>query len=52
VHPTAARKPYEVSVDGRLSALMGVEAFPNMRTVEEIVAEEAIPANKTAVGRD
>jgi len=52
VHPTGARKPYEVSVYGRLSALMGVEAFPNMRTVAEIVAEEAIPANKTAGGRD
>jgi site-specific DNA recombinase len=52
VHPTGARKPYEVSVYGRLSALIGVEAFPNMRTVEEIVAEEAIPTNKTAGGRD
>jgi hypothetical protein len=27
--------------------LTRVEAFPNMRTVAEIVAEEAIPANKT-----
>lgn len=44
VHPTAKRMPYEVNVYGRLAAIMGVDLFPTMRTNEEIVAAEAIPA--------
>ena len=44
VHPTGKRMPYEISVYGRLAAIMGVDLFPTMRSNEEIVAAEAIPA--------
>jgi site-specific DNA recombinase len=50
VHPTGHSKPYEVSVYGRLSAMLGVELFPNMRTAEQIVQEERIPNSATASG--
>jgi site-specific DNA recombinase len=42
VHPTGKRMAYEVSVFGRLAAMMGVDLFPTMRSPEEIVAAEAL----------
>jgi len=42
VHPTEYRAPYEVSVYGRLSAIMGVDLFPTMRSNKEILAEEGL----------
>lgn len=44
VHPTDKRMPYEISVYGRLSAMMGVDLFPTMRSNAEIIAAEALPA--------
>ena len=40
VHPTEYRAPYEVSVYGRLSAIMGVDLFPTARSNAEIIAAE------------
>jgi site-specific DNA recombinase len=40
VHPTAVKQRYEISVYGRLSAVMGVELFPTARSSEEIIAQE------------
>jgi site-specific DNA recombinase len=42
VHPTEYRKPYEVSVYGRLSAIMGVDLFPTIRSNQEILAGEGV----------
>lgn len=46
VIPTAARKPYEFTLHGRLSALTGAEVFPR-RAFDEMVAEQGV-----AVGSD
>jgi hypothetical protein len=49
VHPTAARKPYEVTPLARLTAMMGAELFPTMRTADEMLAEQggsAVPIRK------
>jgi len=43
VHPTAYREPYEVSVYGRLSAMLGVDLFPTARSNAEIIAAEGLP---------
>jgi site-specific DNA recombinase len=40
VHPTEYRAPYEVSVYGRLSAMLGVDLFPTARSNAEILAAE------------
>jgi site-specific DNA recombinase len=51
VHPTGYRKPYEISIYCRVSAIMGgVELFPATRSNAEILQSEgvslaAIPAN-------
>ena len=42
VHPTEYRAPYEVSVFGRLSAIMGVDLFPTARSNTEILAAEGL----------
>jgi site-specific DNA recombinase len=42
VHETAERAEYEVSVYGRLAAVMGIDLFPAMRSSEEILAEEGV----------
>jgi hypothetical protein len=42
VHPTGWGEDYKVSVFGTLSALMGVELFPTMRSDEEILAQEGL----------
>ena len=39
VHPTGKRKPYEVTPYARLSAIMGFEMFPKMRTTDEMLVE-------------
>jgi hypothetical protein len=44
VHETVERRSYEVSVYGRLAAIMGVDLFPTMRTPSEIIEEEAFGA--------
>jgi DNA invertase Pin-like site-specific DNA recombinase len=42
VHPTPYRADYGISVFGRLSAIMGVDLFPTMRSNKEILAEEGV----------
>jgi site-specific DNA recombinase len=42
VHPTPAKAPYDVSVYGRLSAIMGVDLFPTARSNKEILAAEGV----------
>lgn len=42
VHPTKKRHPYEVTPYARLSAIMGVELFPKVRTTEEMLAEQGL----------
>jgi site-specific DNA recombinase len=40
VHPVDFRQPYEVTVYGRLSAIMGMNLFPTTRSGAQIIAEE------------
>jgi site-specific DNA recombinase len=42
VHPTAKRHPYEVTPYARLSAIMGIELFPPVRSPEEMLAEQRV----------
>ncbi|MGY4433967.1 site-specific DNA recombinase [Bradyrhizobium sp. F1.13.1] len=42
VHPTGKRMPYEITPYARLSAIMGVELFPKVRSTEEMLAEQGI----------
>lgn len=42
VHPTGKRKPYEVTPHARLSAIMGLELFPKMRSATEMLAEQGV----------
>lgn len=44
VIPTAARKPYEFTLHGRLAALTGAEVFPR-RAFDEMVAEQGVAAS-------
>jgi len=46
VHPTGKRKPYEVTPYARLGAIMGIELFPKMSSVEEMLAEQGVVATK------
>jgi hypothetical protein len=39
VHPTGKRMPYEVTPYARLSAIMGVELFPTMRSTDQILED-------------
>jgi DNA invertase Pin-like site-specific DNA recombinase len=55
VHPTAARKPYEITPLARLTAIMGSELFPTMRTADEMLAEQggsAVPIRGAKGERD
>jgi site-specific DNA recombinase len=45
VHPTDKRKPYEVTPYARLGAIMGVELFPTISSVEEMLAEQGVSAS-------
>jgi site-specific DNA recombinase len=40
VHPTGKRMPYEITPYARLSAIMGVDLFPKVRSNEEILKEQ------------
>ncbi|MGY3506315.1 recombinase family protein [Bradyrhizobium sp. USDA 4471] len=42
VHPTGKRMPYEITPYARLSAIMGVELFPTVRSTEEILKEHGV----------
>ena len=42
VHPTGKRMPYEVSPYARLTAIMGVELFPKVRSTKEMLAEQGV----------
>jgi site-specific DNA recombinase len=44
VHPVGHREPYDISVYGRLSAIMGrADLFPTARSNKEILAAEGFP---------
>jgi DNA invertase Pin-like site-specific DNA recombinase len=45
VHPTAKMKPVEVTPYTRISAIMGLELFPKMRSTAEMLAEQGVAAN-------
>jgi site-specific DNA recombinase len=42
VHPTPKRHPYEVTPYARLSAIMGIDLFPKLRTPEEMLREQGL----------
>jgi site-specific DNA recombinase len=42
VHPTPKKRPYELSLYARVSAVGNLELFPAVRTHEKIVAEEGV----------
>jgi hypothetical protein len=42
VHVTGKRRPVEVTPYARLSAIMGVDFFPKMRTSQELLAEQGL----------
>jgi site-specific DNA recombinase len=48
VHPTGRRQQYEVTPYARLSAIMGLELFPKMRSTTEMLAEQGVPPTKIA----
>jgi site-specific DNA recombinase len=53
VRPTDYRKPYSVSVYGRLSAMLGgVDLFPTRRSNEEILAEEGVSLPRYRQGHE
>jgi site-specific DNA recombinase len=43
VHPTAKGQPYEISLYGRLSEIIGADLFPDRRSNKEVVAAEGLP---------
>lgn len=45
VHPTAKRMPCEVSVYGRISAMLGVNLSPQPESVKEIVEDQGLPGS-------
>jgi site-specific DNA recombinase len=47
VHPTARRKPYEVTPYAQLGAIMGFEMFPKIRSTTQILEEQGF-SNITA----
>ena len=47
VHPTEYRAPYDISVYGRLSAIMGVNLFPTKRTNREILKSEGVSCGES-----
>jgi chromosome segregation ATPase len=42
VHPTGKRQPYEISIYGRLAAIMGVDLFPTQRSAAQILDSEGV----------
>jgi site-specific DNA recombinase len=42
VHPTEKRQPYEISIYGRLAAIMGVDLYPTQRSTAEILSSEGV----------
>ena len=42
VHPTPKKRPYELSMYARLSAIRGIELFPERRSHQQIVAAEGL----------
>lgn len=42
VHPTGKRMPYEVTPYARLTAIMGIELFPKVRSTEEMLGEQGV----------
>jgi hypothetical protein len=46
VHPTPKRTPPEVTPYCRLSAILGFEMFPKMRSTAELLAEQRVCASK------
>jgi len=44
VHPTPKRQRYAVTPYARLSAIMGIEMFPKLRSPEEMLAEQGLSA--------
>jgi site-specific DNA recombinase len=48
VHPTPRRADYEVTPYARLSAVMGLNLFPKIRTPEEIVKEQRLTGTDLA----
>jgi len=48
VQPTAERAPYEIDVYGRPGAHLGINLFPSMRSMEEILTDEAVSTKNRA----
>ncbi len=42
VHPTGKRRPVEVTPYARISAIMGVDILPKMRTAKEVLEEQGL----------
>jgi site-specific DNA recombinase len=42
VHPTGKRRPVEVTPYARISAIMGVDIMPKMRTAKEVLEEQGL----------
>ena len=42
VHPTGKRRPVEVTPNARISAIMGVDILPKMRTTKEVLEEQGL----------
>jgi hypothetical protein len=42
VHPTGKRRPVEVTPYCRISAIMGVDILPKMRTAKEVLEEQGL----------
>ncbi|MGA9328521.1 MAG: recombinase family protein, partial [Bradyrhizobium sp.] len=49
VQPTGYRQPYVVDAYGRLSAIMGVNLFPTVRSGREILEEEGVTVASAAL---
>jgi site-specific DNA recombinase len=49
VQPTGYRQPYVVDAYGRLSAVMGVNLFPTVRSSQEIIEEEGVTSASAAL---
>jgi site-specific DNA recombinase len=45
VHPTPKKRPYDISLYARMSAITGADIFHAPRSREEIVVAEGLPAN-------
>lgn len=50
VHPTEKRQPYELSMYARLSAMKGIDLFPQQRTHREMLAAEGFSRTSVQSG--